>query len=532
MRTVSVGKKNIPVHYICLGIILLMGSVLRLTALSANPMGLHQDEAYCAYNAWSVMNFGVDSYCNVRPVYYICGMSILYSYLQMPFIALLGLTAQAIRLPQAILGCLTILGMYGLGKEMKDSRFGLMLAALLAINPWHIQQSRFGLDASTAVSMLLFAVYFLCRYLNGKRKSLWGAAVFFGLTLYSYVLTWIVVPVFLLLVVIFYRKQIRWNRSLAGPVLLLFLMAAPLVLFLAVNTGLIPPIETAWFSIPEMPGMRTGEMAFSLSNFKRRFLWLAAMLWSQHDDTWWMSNEQVGSYYYISTPFILLGILYCVKVFLERILKKRQLPLAFLVLLWFGAGFFTGCNIDLAKFHKVNYIHIPIILFGAIGVVWLVNLLRKVKWLPAVITGLYAVMFVWYLYAQATFGIHYENYGHSDLSRMHWNKYEGALERAEELTDGEIGVVALNYLNVLLYTQMDPWEFNEQVVYIGDDLAFREVSRVGRYRFDLYPGGEEPEGVVYVYPYNIEEYLTELGYETEYVTECYGVAYKREHNES
>ncbi len=34
-------------------------------------MGMHQDEAYCACNFWSVMTQGVDSYGNVRSVYYI-----------------------------------------------------------------------------------------------------------------------------------------------------------------------------------------------------------------------------------------------------------------------------------------------------------------------------------------------------------------------------------------------------------------------------------------------------------------------------
>ncbi len=528
---VKIWGKEIPLLYIVLGVIFVTGSVLRLTALTMNPMGMHQDEAYCAYNSWSIMTHGADSYGNIRPVYYIAGMSILYSYLEMPFIALFGICTWAMRLPQAILGSLSILAMYGLGKEMRGPKTGIAFAALLAINPWHIQQSRFALDCNVAVAMLLFAVYFLCRYLNGKDKSIWGAAIFFGLTLYSYALTWIMVPLFLVFVVIFFRKRIRWNRSLVGAVLLLFLFALPLLLFLAVNMGLIPEIRTAWFTIPEMPGMRTGEMAFSLSNFKRRFLWLAAMLWSQHDDIWWMSNTTVGSYYYISTPFILLGIVYCIKAFFANVCKKKELPLFFLTALWFGAGFFTGCNIDMAKFHKVNYIHIPIIILGIIGVIWLWQLLKKAKWLPVFIGAAYLTMFGYYVYTQATFGIHYDKYGYSDLSHMHYNKYEEALDRAKELTDGDIGVLNLNYVNVLLYERLDPWEFNEQVVYVGDDLAFREVSRLGRYRFDVWPGENEPEGIVMIYPYNVQELLKELGYETEYVTECYGVAYKRSADE-
>ena len=522
----KIGNKKISLLYVTLGVIFAVGSLLRLTALELNPMGLHQDEAFCAYNAWSIMNFGVDSYENVRPVYYISGMSILYSYLQMPFIALFGMHTWVFRLPQAILGSVSILTMYGFGKELLGPRTGIALAALLAINPWHIQQSRVGLDCNVAVFMLLSAVYFLCRYLNGKKKSLWGAAVFFGLTLYCYALTWLVVPIFLVLTIIFFRKRIQWDRSLIGPVLLLFFLALPLLLFVAVNVGIIPQIRTSWFSIPHMPGMRTGELSLSLSTIKSRFLWLVAVLWAQHDTEWWISNETVGSFYYISVPFILLGLVYCLKAFLQNVFCKKELPLHFVAALWFAAGFITGCCIDYAVYHKLNYLIVPVITLGAIGIIWFCRIWKEIKWLPWLFAAAYLVMFGVYVYAQASFGIHYENYGHSALSHMHWYKYEGAIARAEELTDGDVGIVNLHYGNVLLYSGLNPWEFNEQVNYIGDDLAFREVSRIGRYRFDAVPGESGSQGVVFIYPYNIEERLKELGYVTEYVTECYGVAYK------
>ena len=301
-------RKKISAEGALLALILLAGCLVRLAALDRNPLGLHQDEAYSAYNAWSVMRYGIDSYGYTRPVYYTVwgsGMSVLYSWLEMPFLALLGTTVWAIRLPQAVLGCLSIPAVYGLGKEMGGRHLGLLFAGFLAINPWHIQQSRFGLDANLAVPMFLFSMYFLCRYLNGKRRSVWGAVFFAGLTLYSYALTWILVPAVLLLCLIFFRRRICFDRRLLGAALLLFAMAVPLLLFLAVNFGWIPEIRTGIFSVPRLPAIRTDEMVFSLSALKSRFLWLTAMLFAQHDDMWWISNETVGSYYYISTPFIL-----------------------------------------------------------------------------------------------------------------------------------------------------------------------------------------------------------------------------------
>ena len=71
----------------------------------------------------------------------------------MPFFAVWGINVWTIRLPQAIIGCMCIPAIYGLGKELLDTRMGLLFAFLLAINPWHIQQSRFGLESSLVSAM-------------------------------------------------------------------------------------------------------------------------------------------------------------------------------------------------------------------------------------------------------------------------------------------------------------------------------------------------------------------------------------------
>lgn len=51
-------------------------------------------------------------------------------------------TAFAIRLPNALFGVLTVLLMYMTGRQMAGRAFGLLLALVLAVNPFHIQLSR------------------------------------------------------------------------------------------------------------------------------------------------------------------------------------------------------------------------------------------------------------------------------------------------------------------------------------------------------------------------------------------------------
>lgn len=513
-------------------IITLLGSLVRLIWLGDYPMGLHQDEAYSAYNSRAILNYGMDSFGYVRPVYYTAwgsGMSVLYSYFTMPFFAIWGVSVETIRLPQAIMGTLSIPVIYGLGKELFQSKWmGVFLAFLLAINPWNIQQSRFGLDCNLAVPMLLIAMYFLCGYLNGRKRYLWGAAVFFGLTLYSYALTWLVIPLILVLTLLFFHKKISFSRDFFLPMFLLFIMAIPLLLFLAVNFDLLPEIRTSLFSVPKLPALRTGEMKFYTWVLKERFLSLIFMLLYQYDGRWWISNNVVGAFYYISTPFVILGLLYYIKVFVEWLLRRRELPVHFLLVLWFGAGFLVGCNIDVVLFHKINYLQVPIILLGGVGIWCVGKLVKKVKPTAVVAVVVYTACFIYFIYSQVTYPVDYETYGYPDISHMNWYHYEGALELAHELTDGEISVIGLNYANVMLWAKVPPRQFVETVVMSGNE-QFLDVHAFDRYMMGTMPSGDVTKDViVYVYPHSINDYFIEMGYITVHADECYDVAYRGE----
>ena len=91
-----------------------------------------------------------------------------------------------------------------------------------------------------------------------------------------------------------------------------------------------------------------------------------------------MTDAKVGSYYYASVPFFVLGIVYFVKQLLCDIKKKKKMPLYGLLGIWFVLSFALGCGIDMAKFHKVNLIHIPIILFGGLGVIESCRILSRI----------------------------------------------------------------------------------------------------------------------------------------------------------
>ena len=108
--------------------IIAAGCAVRLFALGSIPCGLNQDEAFAGYNAWALLHYGVDSSGYHNPVYFTAwgsGMNALESYLMIPFVALFGTGTAVLRLPQALMACLSLICVYDLGKHISGRRFAL-----------------------------------------------------------------------------------------------------------------------------------------------------------------------------------------------------------------------------------------------------------------------------------------------------------------------------------------------------------------------------------------------------------------------
>ncbi len=135
-----------------LAVILLVAAALRVPGLTSAPPGLNQDEAANAWNAWCLLKTGHDAYGVTWPIFYMRALGenrcTSYMYLVVPFQALGGLNVWTTRLPAAVGGVVTVLLVYWIASRLSDRVTGLAAAALLALNPWHIQLSRLGLEAS------------------------------------------------------------------------------------------------------------------------------------------------------------------------------------------------------------------------------------------------------------------------------------------------------------------------------------------------------------------------------------------------
>ena len=134
-------------------VILAAGAILRLARLGEiSPPGLNQDEAAAAWNAWCLLKTGKDQVGESWPIFWMHGLggkpATLHVYALLPFQLVGGMNILTTRLPAAVGGIFTVLLIYFVGRKLFDEQIALVAAGLLAIDPWQIQQSRWGHDAA------------------------------------------------------------------------------------------------------------------------------------------------------------------------------------------------------------------------------------------------------------------------------------------------------------------------------------------------------------------------------------------------
>lgn len=393
--------KKYKKEHVLLMFVIIIAFCTRFICLGSCPEGVLPDEAYAAYNAYGLMTEGIDSRGYHNPVYFIAwgsGMNALYSYLAIPFLKLFGISLFAFRLPQAIFSFLGVIAMYQLGKIFYSEKIGLFLSFILAVNPWSVMNARFGLESNLAPSMFLLALCFFTLALHKKHIYLLPAAIFFGLTLYCYALSWIMVPIFLILSAVYYFKDLKQNKYLLPSIVLLFLIALPLMLFVLINLDFLPEIRTSFFSIPKLAGFRGEEL--SLANIFTSLKDTIRVVLYQYDGKTHTSSPITGAYYYFTIPFIIIGILTQLFSFFKTLYLKER-PLEQLMLFYLvSATVICALNANITTIH-INLIHIPIIFYSGYGIYILYRQLQNNYLLPASAVA-FGVSFVFFLQAYIT----------------------------------------------------------------------------------------------------------------------------------
>ncbi len=167
----SVDKKNLSF----LLIILAIAAFFRLWQLSSIPPGLYPDVAMNGNDAIETLN----TY-NFKVFYPDNnGREGLFMWLIALSFSIFGISVWSIKIVAAIIGILTVLGLYLLTKELfsksaenASRQIALLASFFLAISFWHVNFSRLGFRAILLPFVLVFGFYFLFKGFRQKKLLL------------------------------------------------------------------------------------------------------------------------------------------------------------------------------------------------------------------------------------------------------------------------------------------------------------------------------------------------------------------------
>ncbi len=464
--------------------ILLLGACVRLIGLDKLPAGFNQDEASIAYDAYSLLENGYDRNGYVYPVYPVAwggGHGPFYMYFSMIFMKLLGPTVFAFRLGNAILSVVALICAYFMLSKMFKTKYALIGMFILAISPWNIMLSRWGLDANPLPSLFLIATTLLIYAIDKKSTWLYAlAAGMYSVSLYAYASAYIIVPLFLLFSIVYLliKKKITVKQVIISG-MVFALIAIPLGAFWIINFLDLEEITTKYFSIPKLSALRS-ESAF---NFSRGGIetWFESLIdffnlgvFLKADGRLTNAAWDYGTYYLFSMVLSTIGLI-------STIVKcrKKEFNYDYIAMCMFIAStIFTlmiGVNIN-----RIHIIYIPILIFILKGLEWLGERSDKLLTIVLVMFTIQFCLFIAYyttkfnenaeIYYFETFGeaaVYMKENGNSDTTTYVTTKVNG------------------NYMLVLFYTKHNVLDYMNTVKFYESDYEFKMAESFGNYIFYL-----------------------------------------------
>lgn len=355
--------------YVLLGILALLFVTTRFLYLDRLPLGMHLDEAGMAYDAWSLANYGVDRYLKPWPVYlinYNAGQSSLYAFLCAALFKLFGYNIWLVRLPAVFFSFLTLLFGMKLAKRIyPDSIFlPLMLGFLVTLCPYFVMSSRFGLDCNLMLGASTVFLYFFHTAVESGRTWRYAASgLAGGILLYTYALSYAILPIFLLLsffyVIAVKKFSIQKWICMGVP---MGILAFPLILVQIVNIFHLEERRLGPFTITRLPHYRASEIG--------RFKWENFVSALRHifvgDSQLFSSIPGIWNLYAVTAVLCVIGIAATAARIIAKT-KQKQFYRAAFPFLWFVVVLVFESHI-INKIYTLNAIFFTAALLAAEGI--------------------------------------------------------------------------------------------------------------------------------------------------------------------
>lgn len=411
VRILSGIGEFIDKHYmIVLLLILAAYFVSRILKIESFPNGIHVDELSMAADAKSLMLNGHDRSGLSYPPYlpnYGGGQNALYTYIQAFILRFLPASIFAFRIQAVFWGAMCLLASYGICFELTENHaLALSGPILVTTLPVYVMSERWGLESYLLLPFCTIVMYFIIKAVKTQRVLYWFlSGLFMGASLYTYAVSYVIWPVFLVPVMIYllYIRQLHIKQSVMF-VIPLAVVSMPLILFQLVNFRILAPFKL-WISdyVP-LPIAREQELGFSfvLENFR-----FYKELFLGGEPLTYNSFEEFGTIYLFLLPFVIAGFIICIIRTVTSVKEKSFSIHVPVLIFWFAA---TVCMhiVKAPNVNRVNALFLPFTVFIVVAVTELLsNNALALTWLT-VWLGLSFVFFMYFYFfmQNSTYGYH------------------------------------------------------------------------------------------------------------------------------
>ncbi len=450
--------------------VFLFTRLFRLDMVPYTPAGMHFDEMSAAYDAWCIQGWGVDRHLTRYPVFFMNtgpGQNALYIYLAAIVFRLFGFSLFKFRLVAVILATLAYVCLFFLSRRFfgKDI-ISLVPSFLMTVMPVFLMSEHWGLESYLFLSFSIIAFSSLVLSLDKREIKYYAAnGLLWGITFYTYGVSYIVIPLFFILVLCYLLYIKKTDLKMIGATSIpMILLGIPLAAEQMVIAGIIEPFSIFGMDFFPMDPSRAGEM--SIFNIPQNILTSARVLLSK-DYLLYSSVPQFGTIFYFSIPFMIIGA--CVAVVRTfRSIKTKDYDPIVLIFLYYVSGRFISLMTANVNTNKACEIYFPYMMFTAIGINYLVLKINK-KWVLPGVVCIYLFFFIpfgKYVYSSGEDSWNYQTRPRTEEYIIEDIHLGLAIQQAKAICGDRklqmiINDVEGRYLQICLFAGTSPHDYNK-----------------------------------------------------------------------
>lgn len=509
---------------IALLVVILLAVFLRFFHLSTIPASLSQDETTIGYNSYALLTTGHDEHGHFLPLsIQTFGNWTLpgYFFLSTIPIAIFGLNEFSVRVVSALAGSISVALIFFIAQFIFKKRLISFFSVLFfAISPWSIYFSRIAYEVNLATAFFLAGFALFLFWIEKKKKGLIIlSSLFFGLTIFTYYSFVLFTPLFLVILLFFYRKQLALSREFKLSVILFVLLSAISIFNTfggsagelsreGITNNAVVYKRSDIFRVDHalsgsvIPFEKLLHNKFSavgyefLQNYINTYS--PNFLFDQGGEKLLNTMGYFGPLYLIDALFLAVGLF--------SMIWRRDRNIKFILCWLIIAPISSAITLDApssTRLFLILPIFILLIAYGANSIVQMSKFGIFLKLIAFGVGILYLINFIYFA------DLYYFHLNYQRSRFLHYG-FKQAVEISNKYPNYKVvmnGPDNFPYISFLFYNKYDPQKFREQVKYYPiDNNGFKNVKSFDRYNFVyklnyykldpniLYISGDKPYG--------------------------------------